>query len=209
MSVSYENLHLASALHAVPRDTRGMKRILVTAMMAISSCSPAPVKQVARPPQSPCDVAVAWLDETLRGVPQRKLVFDDHDRALREPGPRAIWNAPGTDQVVSGPDLAKFAGIPQETAKSAVGACPTVRTMLDRRNIAHGTKAVDAVASPYGLKATVINFSLPLLSKQGDEAIVMVSRQYEPLNGGGYLEHLKRRPDGRWTVVAVTGLWVS
>jgi hypothetical protein len=37
----------------------------------------------------------------------------------------------------------------------------------------------------------------------------MVSRQYEPLNGGGYLEYLKRRPDGRWTVVAVTGLRVS
>lgn len=186
-----------------------MKRILVAAMAAVSACSPAPDRQAAQALQSPCDVAVAWLEETLRGLPDSQLVFDDHDRALRELGPRAIWNAPGTDQVVPGPDLAKFGGVPAEPAKSAVGACPAVRATLDRRKIAHGTKAVDAVATLYELKATVINFSLPLLSKQGDEAILMVSRQYEPLNGGGYLEYLKRRPDGRWTVVAVTGVRVS
>jgi hypothetical protein len=93
-----------------------MKRILVAAMAAVSACSLAPDRQAAQALQSPCDVAVAWLDETLRGLPDRKLVFDDHDRALRELGPRAIWNASGTDQVVPGPDLAKFGGVPAEPA---------------------------------------------------------------------------------------------
>lgn len=209
MSVSYENLHLASELRTVPRDIRDMKRILMAAVVLISSCSVAPGKEAAQAPQAPCEVAVAWLDGTLGDWPGKKPVFGDNDRALRELGPRAIWNAPNSDKLVSGPDLAKFGGVPGKLVKSAIGACPAVRAMLDRQGIAHGPKAVDAVATLYELKATVINFSLPLLSREGDEAIMIVSRQYEPLNGGGYLEYLKRRPDGSWTVVAVTGLWVS
>lgn len=187
-----------------------MKRILAVIMVTVAACSPASDNAAAAGArQTPCEVALAWLDGALKSAAGKKLVFDDRDRALRDPGPRAIWHAPDADREVQGPDLAKFGGVPGTQMDGAVGACAGVRAMLDDRGIAYGEKAADDAAGLYELKATVINFSLPLVSRRGDEAIIMVSRQYEPLNGGGYLEYLRRSPDGRWAVIAVTGLWVS
>ncbi|NML06088.1 hypothetical protein [Sphingomonas sp. G-3-2-10] len=188
-----------------------MKRILVAAMALVSGCSPAADKQVAQTPSSPCDVAAAYLDAMLLESRNTKFIFANDEEQVGTLSVNGEWYGEGTNQRVPGPDPARFTAAASKL--SSVGACPAVRQKLDRYGVAYGEKAVAAAIADTGdgegYRATILNFSLPLISRDGTEAIVATSSVSAPEGGAGSLRHLKRRSDGRWEAVSESGLWIS
>ena len=176
----------------------------------------APVTKSA-PVVEPCAVALDLVIGTVAHFRGRAVVFSDEDEGLMPPSVDTKgWYGPEALQpvAVSPPPAALVDRLNRTRAVSAVASCPAVRAWLDKAGIAHGAKAVDRAVDPrrmtaQGYAETVLGVSVPVVSADGADALVLTHNVSAPLGGGGQANRLRRGANGRWTVVAIRGLWVS
>jgi hypothetical protein len=88
-----------------------------------------------------------------------------------------------------------------------------MRAHLDRARIPYGAKAVaetqrklDGVSR---YPADILGLTVPGVSPDGAQALVMTSLQSGPQSGLGQFFLLKRQPDGSWVRVSLQHFWVS
>ena len=76
----------------------------------------------------------------------------------------------------------------------------------------NSSKAVNAVSSAEPserFKASIQTFSMPIVSADGQRAVLASSQVSGALAGGGFLQLLERQADGNWKVIAFTPLWIA
>jgi hypothetical protein len=177
---------------------------LLVAAGAVCAC--------VEPPQGakPCDVAHDLLSRQLdnaRGpvVVVARLQNEARNHIIPEPSAGTDWKDPPS------------AGISRAYRWSRGGdvlACSAVRQLLARRNVPSGEAAAKAaVGNPDPIspvyKATILSLGMPVVSRDGREALVETGVVCGPLCGAGSLLHLRRDPAGAWRVTGSQMTWIS
>ena len=87
---------------------------------------------------------------------------------------------------------------------AALGACASLRTYLTKHHVKYGQAAVKAATrggrEVYAVE--VLRLSLPIVSRDGTEAIAIEETAASDVEGGVYGVLLRRGPDGAWAVAA-------
>jgi hypothetical protein len=87
---------------------------------------------------------------------------------------------------------------------SATAVCPEVRSYL----IAHNVR-FDPAAEENPGRAAIAGISLPILSRDGRDALMAVGFTVAALDGKGWVYHLRQRSDGSWGIVGRGLQWIS
>ncbi len=158
-----------------------------------------------------CAVATSVMETLVAEQNSRPFVFQDQESSSR-PALTGVSEALPRD-----PEMNKWLHLVQRLEESsdrnAVARCSSVRTMLDRHRIGYGSRAVAAVLprnpeeEEFG--ATIYSISLPLLSADGQRAVLEHSARNGRLDGGGSILLLERQPDGKWKQSNFIPTWVS
>jgi hypothetical protein len=96
--------------------------------------------------------------------------------------------------------------------RDSVSRCSSVRRWLTQHRIRYGRAAVKAVvarAVDDELPAGLFAVSLPIISHDGQTALVYTSDTWGGEAGGGFAHLYRRRSDGSWRPDAVRRLWIS
>ncbi len=142
------------------------------------------------------------------------VVFSERDEgAPREDG-RLEWQdmeAEPKPKPIMGPPDELISSLRASAGASAIKYCTNVRKLLDSKGIRYGEDAVNSGASSNGtlFKSAILGISLPVISKDGNAAVLVESFSAGMLLGRGNVTYLKRQPDGKWKVVGEAMLWVS
>lgn len=141
------------------------------------------------------------FSEDDQGGPREDGRLEWRDMEAEESKPKPIAGPP--DELISG--LRASAGV------SAIKHCANVRKLLDSKGIRYGEGAVNSGSSSNGalFKSAILGISLPVISKDGNEAVLVESFSAGMLLGRGNVTYLKRQPDGKWKVIGEAMLWVS
>jgi hypothetical protein len=87
-----------------------------------------------------------------------------------------------------------------------------VRHWLTQHRIKYGAAAVHAVtarSTDDELPAGIFTVSLPVVSDDGEVALLYSSDVWGVLAGGGAVQLYRRQADGTWKLIANRRLWVS
>jgi hypothetical protein len=113
-------------------------------------------------------------------------------------------------------DLANAFASAQPT--SATKECPEISAYLDRVGMQHGDAAASAAMAadpkenrmikPF-FSATIFSLSFPVMSENGDEALVDVAVGGGITAGAGSVHFLRRRPNGEWTDIGQLHTWIG
>lgn len=95
------------------------------------------------------------------------------------------------------------------TKESAATGCPALAAFLESRGIAFGRAAAGDIEQAGGdpFRADIIGVSLPVLSVDRRDALLIArfAGGGDRVTGTAY--HLQRRHDGAWTIAGLTPLW--
>jgi len=141
------------------------------------------------------------FSENDQGVAQEDGSLEWHDMAAEESQPKPIAGPP--DELIS--DLRASAGA------SAIKHCANVRKILDGKGIRYGEDAVNSGSSSNAtiFKFAILGISVPVISRDGKEAVLVESFYAGMLLGRGNITYLRRQADGTWKVIGEAMLWVS
>jgi hypothetical protein len=159
-----------------------------------------------------CAVALAYIDVLLARPSKIPRVFSIQQESAPDlPKPRD-WMDTHLERRGASPSQALLRQLSNDTGQNAVVSCASVRKSLDRRHIRYGDSAADEAARTFtgsSYRSEILSVSLPVISRDGKEALLTSSSVSGPLAAGGSLEYLRRQPSGGWAVVSSAELWVS
>ncbi|MDG5495517.1 hypothetical protein [Niveispirillum sp. BGYR6] len=193
-----------------------LRSLLALSVLLLSGFSAAAAENVpAAQPSLGCALAESYLlsfPVVQNGGP---VVFSEDDQdGPREDG-RLEWRDMGAKgaepKPIAGPSDELISSLRASGGASAIKHCANVRKLLDSKGIRYGEDAVNSGSSSSGalFKSAILGISLPVISKDGNEAVLVESFSAGMLLGRGNVTYLKRQPDGTWKVVGEAMLWVS
>lgn len=203
----------AVACRAPRSDTEPMKAALAILTLAFTPGFSAPTGQtasVAEGSDEQCGIALAFAQAMVAERKGRRVVFSDGVEFLPTLPTSAEWYSEAIEQNIPAPagELVKAV-----STRSAVAACGSLRDWLDARHIGYGTRAIDAATRdiPWNgeYRATLLGLSLPAVSADHRQAVLIRSSYIGPMGGGGSMIHLKRMRDRSWKAISEIGLYVS
>lgn len=108
--------------------------------------------------------------------------------------------------------LRSFLGNPEMV--DAVTSCQNLRSLLQKKSIMTGQRAVEQVISLKNKKTgqyprAIHAQYMPILSGDGQSAMVFASQSYGELAGGGLIIKIERQATGEWKPTRAHVLWVS
>lgn len=95
---------------------------------------------------------------------------------------------------------------------SALDVCPNLVSFLDYNNIGHGDVEIQKMLkeSPIAkYNATILSLALPVVSGSGNDALVQSAVASGGLFGSGWVVHLHRAKDGKWSAIGGISTWIS
>lgn len=189
----------------------GMKTVIAILALALAPGAarhePAPL---AAGTEEQCAVALGYVQTILAKVANRNIVFTDQPEFVPSLPTRAEWYDSTAKQWVPAPAAELVASA---SAESAVATCGSVQAWLRGKGIRYGEAAVESATRgiPWNgtYRAVILGLSLPAISADHQEAVMVTSSYSGPLGGGGNMLHLKRTPEGVWKQAATVGLYIS
>ena len=198
------------------------RRLLSLALLVMAGCN-----QVPSGTSPACALAEGLIEYELKhaDMPNVFGVGDqeagsliDAITALRTPPDRDNWYlySRGPDQPSrQGPGVSRWLSLKFAWAggPSSITECSNVRRRLNQLHVPFGKAAVERAANridQYGRYLREIDgVSLPIMSGDGNDALVAVSYVRAPLGGGGHVIHLRRLKNARWMIVQKRQTWIS
>lgn len=183
-------------------------------LMAVALCT----SSAAGEPRTPlmrsdrCTVALAYIDALLAQPSKLPRVFSTQQEPIPDLPKSSSWMSARYDRHGASPSQALLRQLSNDAVQNAITGCASVRAALNRRGIRYGDKAAGEVAqssAASSYKAELSSVSLPVVSQDGKEALLISSRASGPLEAVGFLKYLRRLPSGAWVVVSSATLWVS
>lgn len=162
-----------------------------------------------------CAAAIDVVAELTKEKGRLPLVFSDSDEMMLGGLPATPWRKVGAKGETIQPLPALLSRFDKMGSRpSAVKQCATVRAYLDQRKIAYAKAAVKRAVgngrkSDREYTARIVGLSLPEVSEDGNDAIVIFSSVLAPLDGIGYALYLRRGADGHWANIGFSQLWIS
>jgi hypothetical protein len=159
-----------------------------------------------------CEVAAAFTEMVVTDMSERQIVFSDEPVALQQYLDPAMSTADDRLTASARPPAALLNRFRQLGPTNAVSSCAPVQTLLRARQIRFGRQA-----EQQGLRqnsngvfaSSIVSVSAPVVSTDGQQALIGSSIASGTLDGFGYLSLLQRQPNGRWQVIAEYRLFVS
>lgn len=189
----------------------GISPSLLTAVaLCVSAANGNPGQPTMR--SARCAVATAYIEALLAKPSKLPHVFSTQREQVPDLPEPSNWIDARSHKHGASPSQPLLRQLLSDAGQNSVTSCTSVRAALDKHHIKYGAKAVDAVAQSSNgssYKADISSVSLPLVSWDGKEAVLISSGASGPLAAGGFLEYLRKLPSGEWVVVSVAGLWVS
>jgi hypothetical protein len=164
-----------------------------------------------------CEIAWAYVQEVLEQQGAGRIVFSTEPGSLLDrlsveaPWGRVEKGLPVAAQSPT-PSADLIEALNRAPSGSAVRRCASIRRKLTRRHVPFGARAERAAIRPLRngyFRRRVEGVSLPVISSDGREALLLSTSVAAPLSGGGQAIHLFKGEDGRWRTIAAAGLWVS
>ena len=96
-----------------------------------------------------------------------------------------------------------------------IDACPQLHNLLGGHESifldgSEGTKRVVNPGNPdEEYKDILYSLSMPAISPDGQEALILKSTVFAPLSGGGAEVYLRKDRSGKWIVLYEAGTWIS
>ena len=161
-----------------------------------------------------CDAAAAYAKIVIANSKGKPVVFTSEDQPFSGSIVGGEWWKMEGDRPLSvaAPPAALVKRLEDQGNRNAVSRCASVRKLLEGQHIGYGSKAVDAVSSPNPpemFKASIQTVSIPIVSADGQRAVLASSGVSGALAGGGFLQLLGRQANGNWEVIAFSPLWVA
>ena len=184
--------------------------LLMTLVLCASSAAGKPRTPTMR--HDRCAVASAYIDALLAKPSKLPRVFSTQQERVSDPPKSSSWIDARSGGQGASPSQALLRQLSNNAGQNAITSCASVEAALDKRRIKYGDEAAADVAQSFtgsSYKAELLSISLPLVSRDGKEAVLISSSATGPLAAGGFLEYLRRLPSGAWVVVSSAGLWVS
>lgn len=166
-----------------------------------------------------CEIALQVMKDITAHEYGKPMVFDTHRTDLLvQVDAEAL--AKGWTKFVDGKTV-EVASPPTQVAaeflnggfrKNSVSSCFSVRKWLTEHQIRYGRAAVRSVSARAiddELPAGIFTVSLPVVSNDGQVALVYTSDVWGGEAGGGAVELYRRQDDGTWKFVADRRLWIS
>ena len=163
-----------------------------------------------------CELALQAVKDVSSQDYGKPIVFDTSDPTYLHVNAESLatgWTRFEADKKI------EVASPPTEVAtdfakglRDSVSRCSSVRRWLSKHRIRYGRAAVKAVvarAVDDELPAGLFTVSLPIISHDGETALVYTSDTWGGEAGGGFAHLYRRRPDGSWKSEAVRRLWTS
>lgn len=117
------------------------------------------------------------------------------------------------DTSKSRPSSQLLSGLTEGYKKNLVSHCPVLVQRIKKAGTKVGGAAVDAIANSEDASglypAEIVSLSLPVVSKDGQSAVMIVDSVVGSEAGGGAIYYLRRGVDGDWQVVDWWGTWIS
>jgi len=98
--------------------------------------------------------------------------------------------------------------------KNAVTVCPSLQQFLRKNSVMIGQNAIERVIAQKDGETnqyprSIAAQSMPVLSDDGQSAMMFASRVYAGLAGGGLIIKIERRPSGEWQPTRAQVVWIS
>ena len=167
-----------------------------------------------------CELALQVIRDVTSHHYGRPLVFETATSDVFVGQIDADALAKGWTKYVDGNSV-DIASLPRQLAAefldrglrtNSVSSCPSVRNWLTHHRIKYGIAAVHAVTARSiddELPAGIFTVSLPVVSDDGQLALVYTSDVWGGLAGGGAIQLYRRQADGTWKFITDRRLWVS
>ena len=161
-----------------------------------------------------CEAASAYANIVITKSNGKPVVFASDDQPFNGPIVGGEWWKMEAELPLSAAvaPAALVKGLEAQGNRNAVSRCASVRKLLESHHIGYGSKAVNAVSSPdpsEQFKASIQTVSMPIVSADGQRAVLASSQVSGALAGGGFLQLLERQADGNWKVIAFSPLWIA
>lgn len=151
-----------------------------------------------------CEAVQALVEQDLSqrtDRPEAILAFSgdaaDQDDSVQDF--RRNWRGPPPSAALSYQFL-------HQGLRDPITACPLLRRRLDEAHIIHDQSQVDAIIDKPRANFSVYPISifaiaLPVVTDNGQEALVHTARGGGPLAGGEQVLHMRKGQDGKWRVI--------
>lgn len=191
-----------------------MKQLLALFALApaLAGCGSEP--QVAGDTTVACKVALRYV-ELVKASSRSKLpILVTAGDAQPLSGLDTIARGFANDPVAP----AMLTELAARKGKNALDACPNLGAELTRRGIAHQrdgktyayrSEDADGDGDADGYKYELVSVTLPVVSANGNEALVEASSIVGPEAGVGQIHHLRHRPLFGWRITDAVGTWIS
>jgi hypothetical protein len=157
-----------------------------------------------------------WLTESEKAESVSQIV----DLPWLEFEGTSVWQAKTSDEVAITPDeIGLFKKLlASQGVENAVTRCPAITAVLSERGISYGdsaVKSVSAITNPEldpevdQHSKTITSLYLPVLSDDGQSALLVDSRSWGPLEGVGLIVKIERQSNGEWLPTRWQMMWVS
>jgi hypothetical protein len=191
-----------------------LRSLLALSVLLLSACGTGAVGSIQAAQPSPgCAFAESYIASFPSVQNGGRIVFTDADERLPDHPSRGEWmtSLDEKPQPAPAPPTALLDDLKANAGISAVRVCANVRALLDRHAIPYGSDAAYMATRGGGdlFGAAVLGVSLPSVSSDSNEAVLVTSMRAGPLFGGGSIEYLKRTRGGKWNVFGVLEIWAS
>ena len=161
-----------------------------------------------------CEAAAAYAMIVITKSKGKRIVFTSDDQPFNGPIVGGEWWKMKGERPLSAAaaPAALVKRLEDQGNRNAVSRCASVRKLLEGHHIRYGSKAVDAVSSPDPselFSASIQTVSMPIVSADGQRAVLASSGVSGALAGSGFLQLLERQADGNWEVIAFSPLWIA
>jgi hypothetical protein len=178
--------------------------VLAFAMSATSTFAAAAAAQ--------CELAAQIIRQEGHAVVNKAWAFEDARDSEQVNLSRYDFLDPRSWSNHRSPPRALIAELLREPIASLTAACPEVPGLIKSLGgsiIDPNDSATYVGADLKSNGPEVLSVSLPVLDREGTDALVVVSRSCGFTCGAGFLCWLRRDADGQWRAVGSRGLWIS
>ncbi len=190
--------------------------ITILAALGVLAAPSGLASSAARPGSdgAACQAATDYVTDVLARSRKRPVIFSTAIHPYFRLRSIAIhWTGPGPPAAGAERALRQLVrrwSRPRNL--DAIAHCPRLRRFLESGHVAFSSEAVETAVrgQSNGLfAATIESLTLPMVSDDGDFAMLIAGSQAGGEAGGGRLVMLERQLGGAWKVIGDSGLWIS